>query len=173
MASLSAATKATVGPAQVDQETPPSPCQAPRNRRLLQQAGLRATTPRLLLLTALHESDHPDIEGLHRQVRAEGIALTTVYRTVETLQAAGLITATVLPSGSRIFHPADAAPHGHLVCDRCASVTDLPLTCVIDHLASGAHHVGIRLDTLHVTGQGLCHGCRHVPTGGPAARTRP
>jgi Fe2+ or Zn2+ uptake regulation protein len=161
--SSNAATRAAA-PVQAGQDGPSAaPCSTSQNRRLLRQAGLRATTPRLLLLTVLCEIDHPDVDVLHGHVQVRGIALTTVYRTVDALQAAGLITATVLPSGARIFHPAEAVPHAHLVCIRCASVTDLPAPAVTDQLMTGAHRVGFRLDTLDVVAQGLCRDCRALP----------
>ena len=62
----------------------------------LRAHGLRATGPRLRVLAALgscEPADHPTADALRRAV-GDGIALTTVYRTLETFEHAGLVWAT-------------------------------------------------------------------------------
>ncbi len=97
------------------------------HRELLHEHGLRATEPRLRVLAVLSESDHLTAEALHQLLEAAGdtVALTTVYRTLESLEKAGLVWATHVPEVGRTFHLGSHLPHGHLYCRVCGSLTDL------------------------------------------------
>ena len=83
------------------------------------------TGPRLRLLAALAATDHLTAEGLHRATADDGIALTTVYRTLESLEQAGLVWATQVPGLGRTYHLGSQPPHAHLVCRVCGRLQDL------------------------------------------------
>ena len=96
---------------------------------VLRSHGLRATTPRLRLLAAMGGRDHLTAEALHTLVDADGgepIALTTVYRTLESLEQAGLVWAAQVPGAGRTYHQGTRGPHAHLHCRVCGTLTDLP-----------------------------------------------
>ena len=60
----------------------------------LRDAGIRVTRQRAALLRVLAASqDHPDAAELHRRAAAAGVSvsLATVYRTLNGLQAQGVI----------------------------------------------------------------------------------
>lgn len=78
-----------------------------------------------MLLEAIEHLDHPTVEALHIATQAQGIALTTVYRTLETLERAGLVWAVHVPGTGRTYHLGSHRPHAHLLCSRCGRLTDL------------------------------------------------
>jgi len=94
-------------------------------RALLRAHGLRATAPRLRLLGVMAERDHLTAEALHREMVDDGVALTTVYRTLESLEQAGLVWATQVPDVGRTYHLGTHPPHAHLYCRVCGSLWDL------------------------------------------------
>jgi Fur family ferric uptake transcriptional regulator len=94
----------------------------------LREQGLRATTPRRIIVEAL--LDHPQhvtAEGLAALVhdRAPLVNVATVYRTLESLQAIGVIDRVPVDQGPAQWHVVDDSPHQHLVCKDCGEVTEV------------------------------------------------
>jgi len=71
---------------------------------------------------------HPTAEAVHTRLRraVPGLALKTVYAILHELTALRLIAALPLPGGA-IHWEQNTAPHGHLVCDTCRRLVDLPV----------------------------------------------
>ena len=62
--------------------------------KALREAGLRVTQQRLVLLSILMDAvDHPNADELLNRAREadDSVSLATVYRTISTLEEAGLI----------------------------------------------------------------------------------
>ena len=93
---------------------------------LFAQSGLKFTNQRYLVYKAMVEArDHPSAETVWRRVResAPAISLDTVYRTLASLEARGLVTR--VPGGSEESRfDGDASPHHHLVCLQCGGIED-------------------------------------------------
>jgi len=95
---------------------------------LVRAHGGRATPARRLLLTALFGSrEHRSAEDLAAEVHAlaPDVHLSTIYRNLEELERLGVIDSTRLGSGPATYHLATAA-HGHLVCEQCGTMTEVP-----------------------------------------------
>ena len=95
----------------------------------LKARGLRATPQRVSVLSALGgRSDHPTAEELFRSLRGEHptLALSTVYSTLDTLEAVGLAHRLSLGEG-RDRYDANVQRHAHLVCVGCRRVLDVLL----------------------------------------------
>ena len=75
-----------------------------------------------------HAEDHPTAEALHTQLRGTvpGLALKTVYAILHELADLRLVAPLPLPGGATHWEQ-NTAPHGHLVCDACRRVVDLPV----------------------------------------------
>lgn len=71
---------------------------------------------------------HPTAEDLHSRLRGTvpGLALKTVYAILHELAELRLVAPLRLPRGATHWER-NTAPHGHLVCDRCRRVVDLPV----------------------------------------------
>ena len=92
----------------------------------LKADGLRMTHQRLEVIRELaRATDHPDADTIFRAVRdrVPTISLDTVYRTLGTLEARGLIERIEAPGAAR-FDP-DASAHHHFVCVRCGRIVDI------------------------------------------------
>jgi Fur family peroxide stress response transcriptional regulator len=90
-------------------------------------AGIAVTPQRLAIFRRLAATDrHPSAEELHADVRREmpTLSLATVYKTLDTLAGIGLVR-PVSRLGARGRWDANLAPHHHLVCTACGTVTDV------------------------------------------------
>ena len=84
----------------------------------LRKAGVRVTRQRAALLRIIAASeDHPDAAELH--ARAEragaGVSLATVYRTLTTLQAQGVIEKLEFQDQPARWEAADQHHHDHMI----------------------------------------------------------
>ena len=128
--------------------------------RLREQGG-RATTARRLLLGALVASNgHRTAEELaaHVRLRAPDINLSTVYRNLDELERLKVVDRTHLGSGPATYHLASAA-HGHLVCERCGKITEVPGTMFDDLAAVARQRYGFTVDPHRFAVIGLCADC--------------
>jgi len=92
----------------------------------LRADGLRMTHQRLEVIRELASATHhPDADELFTAVRERvpTISRDTVYRTLTTLAAKGLIERLGAPGAAR-FDP-DVSMHHHFVCTRCGRILDL------------------------------------------------
>ena len=94
----------------------------------LRRAGLKATLPRLRILSILEESTdlHVSAEEVYDRLRASGesIGLATVYRVLTQFEQAGLVIRHNFDGGSAVFELDAGEHHDHLVCVRCGRVTE-------------------------------------------------
>jgi len=99
-------------------------------RRILDQLrarGERITTPRravIELLASTHEHLTVDEIADRLHVVHPSIAPSTVYRTLEALQAWGMVERVHRGQGATFFHLAQS--HQHIVCEVCGTVADIP-----------------------------------------------
>lgn len=84
----------------------------------LREAGVRVTRQRSALLRIIAASeDHPDAAELHRRAEAAGagVSLATVYRTLTTLQAQGVIEKVEFQDQPARWEAADQQHHDHMI----------------------------------------------------------
>ena len=128
----------------------------------LQARGIRVTPQRAMIWQALVESgEHFTAEEVWEKVGESlpGTELSTVYRSLEALQDAGLVAESRLPEGPRVFE-AQPDPHPHLVCESCGSISHPePETGrrMLEALAEGSG--GFEARGLHAVVKGLCAEC--------------
>jgi Fur family transcriptional regulator, ferric uptake regulator len=129
---------------------------------LVREHGGRATPARRLLLQALFEArDHRSAEELASQVRAHApdVHLSTVYRNLEELERLGVIDSTRLGDGPATYHLATAA-HGHLVCEKCGSMTEVPDDMFRDLVFSARQTYGFAINPHRFAVTGRCSNCQ-------------
>lgn len=130
----------------------------------LRAAGRRCTIPRMKVANALrHAGGHLTAEDIHALVvgadREASVALSTIYRTLETLKKLRLVAET--SGGTRATYEwVDREhPHYHLSCTNCGGGTTLmpevfeDLAAVIRRVADFEAHLD------HVVVSGLCGAC--------------
>jgi Fe2+ or Zn2+ uptake regulation protein len=99
-------------------------------RETLEAAGWRWTRQRQAVYEFLVRSNphHPTAEEVFHAVQAElpRISLATVYKALETLEAAGLVTRLAAVGDGPARFDARLEPHYHLRCLKSGRVDDLP-----------------------------------------------
>ncbi|MGI8330078.1 Fur family transcriptional regulator [Actinomadura scrupuli] len=127
----------------------------------LRAKGYRVTPQRQLVLEAVTALQHGTPEEICTAVQrtAQGVNISTVYRTLELLEELGLVKHAHLGHGPPTYHLAVDAEHVHLVCRGCGAVSDVRPN-VADGLVEAlrAEH-GFETDVQHLTVYGLCRGC--------------
>ncbi|MFP3913502.1 MAG: Fur family transcriptional regulator [Actinomycetota bacterium] len=119
----------------------------------LRREGMRVTAPRRAICAVLSDQPRLHLSALEVQGRAEEelgrpIDLSTVYRTVDALQEAGVVHHVHLGQGASVIHLTEEGHHHHLVCDTCGRTVDLPLE-ELAPLASLLERHGYQPDTVH------------------------
>nr|WP_206071020.1 Fur family transcriptional regulator [Knoellia sp. DB2414S] len=129
--------------------------------RLLRDASLRVTRPRLAVLSAAHAHPHADTDTIVRVVREElgQVSTQAVYDVLRALTAAGLLR-RIQPAGSVARYEARVGDnHHHLVCRGCGVIVDVD--CAVGDApclhASDSH--GFTIDEAEVVYHGLCPDC--------------
>jgi Fur family ferric uptake transcriptional regulator len=129
---------------------------------LVREHGGRATPARRLLLQALVGSrEHLSAEELATEVRAHApdVHLSTVYRNLEELERLGVVDSTRLGDGPATYH-LSSAPHGHLVCEKCGSMTEVPDEMFADLVRSVRAAYGFAVNPHRLAVIGHCASCQ-------------
>jgi Fur family ferric uptake transcriptional regulator len=100
--------------------------------QVLRSAGLRVTRQRLAVLDLL--KDRPEALSaqevyLEFRSRGESIGLSTIYRTLMSLEEAGLLDA-LQRDGEQAFRSCSPKHHHHLICTGCNEVRELEAAMV-------------------------------------------
>jgi len=127
----------------------------------LRERGYRLTPQRQLVLAAVTELGHATPEDVHAWVhdRAEGVNISTVYRTLELLEEIGLVTHAHLSHGAPTYHAAGGPQHAHIVCHSCGSVSELEPTDLGSLVETINQNTGFVPDIGHLTVFGECRSC--------------
>jgi Fe2+ or Zn2+ uptake regulation protein len=129
--------------------------------RLLREAALRVTRPRVAVLTAVYDNAHADTDSIIGIVREDlgEVSHQAVYDVLRALTTAGLIR-RIQPSGSVARYESRVADnHHHVVCRSCGSIADAD--CAVGDapclIASDDH--GYAIDEAEVIYWGMCPDC--------------
>ncbi|AHC26467.1 MULTISPECIES: Fur family transcriptional regulator [Actinomycetes] len=89
---------------------------------------VRSTKQRAAISTLLENiDDFRSAQELHDELRkqGEGIGLTTVYRTLQSMAAAGQVDTLRTDTGESVYRRCSAHHHHHLVCRVCGSTVEV------------------------------------------------
>ncbi|QTX05824.1 Fur family transcriptional regulator [Agromyces archimandritae] len=151
--------------------------------RVLRDAGLKVTAPRLAVLDALEDHPHEGAEAVYARV-AETLpstSLQAVYGVLGALADAGILR-RIEPAGSPARYERRVGDnHHHLVCTGCGRVEDVDCLVGASPCLTPGHDHGFRIERAEVTFWGVCADCRAVdavahgdgaaPEGRPTAST--
>lgn len=90
--------------------------------------GRRSTKQRAAVVELLNEvDDFRSAQELHDELRkrGDGIGLTTVYRTLQSLSEAGELDVLRTGSGEAIYRRCSSHHHHHLVCRVCGHTVEV------------------------------------------------
>ena len=129
--------------------------------RVLREADLRVTRPRIAVLSAVHDHPHADTESLIVAVRhALGeVSHQAVYDVLRALTAAGLVR-RFQPSGSVARYEARVSDHHHhVVCRSCGAIADVDHAVGDTACLTPIDDAGYQIDEAEVVYWGRCPRC--------------
>lgn len=130
-------------------------------RRMLQEANLRITRPRLAVLQAVSENAHAETDAIIRASRqyAADVSHQTVYDALNALTAAGLVR-RIQPNGSLARYETRVGDnHHHVVCRTCGTIADVDCAVGDAPCLSASDDRGFVIDEAEVIYWGLCPDC--------------
>lgn len=128
----------------------------------LRQKGLRMTPQRMMIVAAIENStNHISAEEIYAQVTEKypNVNVSTVYRTLDTLEEMKLVTKTDLGDGRVRYHPANKGHHHHLVCRECGAIIDLDEKVLIGLQEALLRDYNFIADLRHLGISGRCVKC--------------
>lgn len=142
-------------------EAPTSDRRAQIHAHLRSQGG-RLTAARTALIDALLDADgHVTADDLADAVNASHpeVHRSTIYRTLDALEQAGIVDHVHLGHGRAVYHLADD-PHQHLVCEACGGVVEVPDKLFEDLAQRLRKRYGFAIRPNHFAVLGRCRACR-------------
>jgi Fur family transcriptional regulator, stress-responsive regulator len=133
----------------------------PDVERLLREAGLRVTVPRVAVLSAVQDHPHADTDALigAARERAGTVSHQAVYDVLRALTDAGLVW-RIQPAGSVARYESRVGDnHHHVVCRTCGTVDDVD--CAVGEVPclTAADDLGYEIDEAEVVYWGYCPQC--------------
>jgi len=129
----------------------------------LREQGYRLTPQRLMILSAIHGSDHHiSAEEIYAQVcaRYPNVNISTVYRTLELLKELALVTETDLGGGKFRYHSVEKGHHHHLICRKCGRIFELDEAVLNPIEGTILRKYGFKADLSHLAVFGSCVQCQ-------------
>ena len=127
------------------------------------QTPLRMTHQRAVILEELRSvTSHPTADELYALVkkRLPRISLATVYRNLETLAGAGLVSKLAITGRQKRFD-GDLSPHDHITCTVCRRIDDIfPGENVAQASPLPPAKLGYKLSEMRVHYYGICPECQ-------------
>jgi Fur family peroxide stress response transcriptional regulator len=121
---------------------------------------MKMTPQRMAILEYLDgNTTHPSAADVYRAVidRYPTMSLATVYNTMETLKAKGMVIELAIDHGKKRFDP-NPEPHHHIICVRCKEVVDVHGNFSLD--ISEKERCGFDIIGNHVDFYGICPKCK-------------
>ena len=125
--------------------------------------AVRGTRQRAAITEALREeATFQTAQALHATLRARGssVGLTTVYRTLQALAAAGDVDVVRSDDGEAMYRLCEASSHHHhIVCRSCGKAAELTAAAIEDWAEDAARRHGFSSVTHTAELFGLCADC--------------
>jgi len=126
----------------------------------VRRAGGRVTTARRLIVGALLDAaTHQTVDELAAIVHTARpeVHLSTVYRTLDSLEEIGLVAHTHVGHGPALYHVGRI--HPHLVCAKCSAVIDFEPAQLDTLREEVRERFGFELHVGHFAMLGHCRDC--------------
>ncbi len=130
----------------------------------LKKAGLKATLPRLKILSILEAARvrHMTAEDVYRALLETGeeVGLATVYRVLTQFEAAGLVIRHNFEGGRSVFEINQGGHHDHVVCVECGEVFEFHDPAIEERQRKVAESLGFDVDSHSLYMYGVCLGMK-------------
>ncbi|HEU5005507.1 MAG TPA: Fur family transcriptional regulator [Jatrophihabitantaceae bacterium] len=144
--------------------------------RMLRNASLRVTRPRVAVLAAVHEHPHADTDSILTAVRADlgDVSHQAVYDVLRALTVAGLVR-RIQPMGSLARYESRTGDnHHHVVCRSCGAIADADCAVGTTPCLTASHDHGFAIDEAEVIYWGWCPECSKAqPAHQPSVQNTP
>jgi len=144
--------------------------------RMLRNASLRVTRPRVAVLAAVHEHPHADTDSILTAVRADlgDVSHQAVYDVLRALTVAGLVR-RIQPMGSLARYESRTGDnHHHVVCRSCGAIADADCAVGTTPCLTASHDHGFAIDEAEVIYWGWCPECSKAqPADQPSVQNTP
>lgn len=132
----------------------------------LKNAGLKATLPRLRILSLFENSKerHLSAEDIYKIMinAGEDVGLATVYRVLTQFEQAGLLIRHHFESGKAVFELSSGSHHDHIVCIKCGRVEEFYDAEIEKRQKAAAEKLGFEMQDHSLTIYGACKpNCDH------------
>lgn len=130
-------------------------------RRRIQDAGLRATRPRVLVYAALREvGGHRTVDDIVEWLAERGNALPrmSAYNVAADLTAASVVMRADTGPGAAVYEVSDRWHH-HFVCRVCGGIEDVPCLKGRKPCLEPPATLGGTVDEAQVIFRGVCASC--------------
>jgi Fur family ferric uptake transcriptional regulator len=131
--------------------------------RLLREASLRVTRPRVAVLAAVYAHPHADTDSIIGLVRDDigEVSHQAIYDVLRALTSAGLLR-RIQPAHSVARYESRVADnHHHAVCRSCGVVADVDCAVGGAPCLTASDDHGFQIDEAEVIYWGLCPDCRN------------
>jgi Fur family transcriptional regulator, stress-responsive regulator len=134
---------------------------APDYERILRDAALRVTGPRVAVLAAVHDHPHADTDSILGAARADlgRVSHQAVYDVLRALTTAGVVRC-IQPKGSVARYEARIADnHHHVVCRSCGAIADVDCAVGYAPCLTASDGSEYEIDEAEVVFWGRCPAC--------------
>ncbi len=132
-------------------------------RRLLRESGLRATYPRIALITELGRTHTTPKSAAEITATLSQFPRSTIYRSLEALEQQALIKSSLIKWVRRYELGDVLAPHHHhLMCTKCNKMIDFDSSKLEGQLESVAKDHQMQLISHVVELRGICTDCQEA-----------
>ncbi len=130
----------------------------------LRGQGLRITSARRAVCSviAARHGQHLTAASILAFVEEDpeaGANQSTVYRTLDALEEAGVLVHSHLGQGPVVYHLPSEAEHQHVVCHSCGATAAIPAGDLDDWVAKLRANTGYEVDPTHFAVTGICPKC--------------
>lgn len=145
---------------------------AEKFREYLATQGQRLTAERAAIVEEVfsdHEHFDTDqlVERLTRRDSRRRVSRPTVYRTLKSMEQAGLLRKVARTDGRDVYeHDYGYPQHDHLICKKCGSLTEFHNEAIRTVLEEIAADHGFRMSGHRLEVHGLCNECCRPPRRG-------
>lgn len=130
----------------------------------LKKAGLKATLPRLKILSILEESNvrHMTAEDVYKALigMGEEVGLATVYRVLTQFEGAGLVIRHNFEGGRSVYEINQGGHHDHMVCLECGKVFEFYDTAIEERQRRIAEKADFVVEDHSLYMYGVCIGMK-------------
>jgi Fur family transcriptional regulator, stress-responsive regulator len=129
--------------------------------RMLREAALRVTRPRVAVLSAVHERPHADTDSIIGVVREDlgEVSHQAVYDVLRALTTAGLVRRIQPPGHVARYESRVGDNHHHVVCRSCGVIADVDCAVGSAPCLTASDDNGFVIDEAEVVYWGLCSSC--------------